>query len=162
RANQSFFRKLKAYNNYQELGWKKNVPLAALATNISFNRAIKTSRYTLLNGRAFEFEIDRNLSVPPLILSKLKLLENRDEAFAKYANKHIQKGVKNCFDDYKMGHKVLVYREKLGNKLGSSWKEGYTIEKILGYGAYIAISKEDELRANKKHHKLDNLGEEHV
>ncbi|KAM0678442.1 hypothetical protein COBT_004210, partial [Conglomerata obtusa] len=101
RVNQSFLCKLKALYDYKISNWEKQVNAATYAVNISYNRAIGTSPICYKFGMTPIFDIDKKHNIKSLKISKLKLIENRDNNFKKYSTKHILKGKRNCFNDYK-------------------------------------------------------------
>ncbi len=159
RANQTLMRKLKALNNYKNTDWESKVKTATYAVNISYNRAIGTSPYCFKMGSAPCIKIDQEYNLPITKISRLKLIENREKNFHKYATKHIIKGKKCCYDDYQVGDLVLIFREMQGNKLGTGWRANFRVKKILENGAYIVSNNKETLRTNKMHMRLQNSEE---
>ena len=67
-----------------------------------------------------------------------------------------QKGVTN-------GDNVLIYKEKLGNKLGSAWQAGFKVKNKIFPDAYLVTNGQSTLRLNKAHILKDlSKGEEDV
>lgn len=78
----------------------------------------------------------------------------RNVNIGKYHSKDIVKGERTVKRNAYIGDKVLIFKKKLGNKLGSSWNSGYTVKDLVGSDAYIVTNGWSELRLNKKHVKV--------
>lgn len=132
---------------------------ATFAMNISFNRALGTSPFVFKNGHQPIIALDKELNIkikrPPT-----ELIDGRDARFQKYAENNISKGKISCFNDYKLGDEVLVFKENLPDKFESKWKIGFKILKKVGEDGYIVNNGISTLRVNRKHLRLANRGKE--
>ncbi|MGL5690696.1 MAG: reverse transcriptase domain-containing protein, partial [Bacteroidales bacterium] len=159
RANQTLFRKLQKISEFGAKGWERHVQAAAWAYNISFNRVLYTSPYIFKFGKTPELCIDKEYGKKQLEVELTKLRELRDKKYPRYASRDIVKGKQVCFNDYKSGDKVLVYKKSPG-KFSADWHEGYTIHSKVHEDAFI-VSKNGKLyRLNKKYLKLEKKGGE--
>ncbi|KCZ81621.1 hypothetical protein H312_00945, partial [Anncaliia algerae PRA339] len=155
RANQTLFNIIRKLCDFGKLQWDTVVQEAVNSYNMSFNRSIQTSPYMLKFGKTPMFEVDRYYAANQVFVDKQTLIDRRNEVFDKYAMINIGKGDILAFNNYKMGDKVLVFREKLGDKLANCWSDGFRIVKKCSSDSYIVESCESRIRVNKKHLKLD-------
>ena len=155
RVNQTLVNKLKKLCEYGRLDWANSLEKATNATNMSYNRSIKTSPYILKYAKYPDLEIDKIMGKTEIKCSKAAIIQARDDNFANYSRKYIEKGKRKAKDDFQEGDKVLLFREVLGNKLASHWTEGYTVEEILSSESYIVSKDGKRMRAHKTHLKRD-------
>lgn len=153
RTNQTLFRKIKKLCEFGKLDWQKQVLRAVFATNVSYNRVIKTSPYIFKFGKTPTFDIDKAHHATQKNYSIPHLHHQRDSSFQKYSEKNIVKGKIKCRNDFRNGDKVLVYRDQIQSKLNSHWADGYTIIERINEDSYRVKKNEKHLRANKKHLK---------
>ena len=160
RANQTLFNKVKKLCNYGKIPWDRALPQATLATNLSFNRSIQTSPFIMKHGKLPDLDIDKRLGIIDIEQNKIAVKQKRDDHFQEYSEKDIEKGKVLIKKQLQLGDPVLIYKEKLGDKLGSSWHPGFRItEKILP-DAYLVTNGQSTLRLNKSHIRKDfSIGE---
>ncbi|KAF9763004.1 Retrovirus-related Pol polyprotein from transposon [Nosema granulosis] len=151
RVIQTFMGKLKKLSEFGRKNWKKMVEPATLAVNLSFNRAIGTSPFVFTMNRLPELEIDRELGQPRISITK-KECENKRKVVLRRYREAIIKGKKRNTRTYKIGDKVLIFRETQ-NKMKPNWHEGYKITEVLSEDSYLVKKNGREIRVNKNHIK---------
>ncbi|MGL4342012.1 MAG: DDE-type integrase/transposase/recombinase, partial [Lactococcus lactis] len=155
RVNKTFMDKLRKLTNFGKTKWETQVEAATLAVNYSYNRSIRTSPYMMKFGKLPMLEIDRELNQEEKIISKSCQKNKRDEEITKYYEKDIVKGKIQVKMEANKGDKVLIYKEKLGDKLGSCWEKGFIVEERVNDDSYIVTDGKNSRKINKKHLKLD-------
>lgn len=154
RANQTFLRKLKKINNFEEIGWKRHIQDANDAYNYSFHSSLGTSPYMLKFGKLPMLAIDVKNNAKDKDVSLQSLYEKREEKIDRY-RKNIIKGKREDKRKFVEGDKVMIFKERLGNKMGLNWTKGYEICKILSDDAYVVRNNDSEIRLNKSHIKKE-------
>ncbi|KAI4293446.1 hypothetical protein PAPHI01_2720, partial [Pancytospora philotis] len=158
RANQTLFSKLRKLNNFSPKSWDSKLSAATAAVNASYNRSIGTCPFMIVKCMRPQLPIDEELMAPDGKTSKTAVLARRDQHFMKYAQRNIIKGQKRINEKLRIGDKVLIFREVLGDEFKNRWENGFIIKEIIAPDAYIVVNGNRILRVNKKHIKL-NLGE---
>lgn len=155
RVNQTFFSKVKKISNYGQTPWDLTVSKARLATNISFNRSIQTSPFIMRHGMLPDLEIDKKLGIIKIEQDKISIKKKRDDHFQEYSKRDIEKGKILIKEQLLHGDQVMIYKEKLGDKLGSSWRSGFRITDKILPDAYLVTNGQLTLRVNKAHIRKD-------
>lgn len=160
RTNQTLMNKIKKLCKFGHYDWDTVLKNATDAYNKSYNRSIGVSPYILTHKKLPMFTIDKKFNISEKNFTQNYLIKKRNEHFDQYSKKHIQRGKRSCFNNFKLGDKVLVFRKVLGDKLKNHWSDGYKITGLVNEDSYIVESKDSKLRANKKHLKLDTRSSE--
>lgn len=155
RANQTLLHKIRKLCLFGACPWDRYVNKAVTATNYSFNRSIQTSPFIFKYGRYPNLSVDVLANKTPERIDQELLKERRDRNLIRYEERDIRKGKILIKQEFLTGDRVLVFREKLGEKLGSNWSGGFTITKKESPDSYIVTKGKTTLRANKRHLKLD-------
>ncbi|KAF9760594.1 Retrovirus-related Pol polyprotein from transposon [Nosema granulosis] len=154
RANQTLWQKIRKLSEFGDNDWEKKVGIAARATNISFNRAIKTSPFILKYGKLPTLEIDKKLGHITQELDHERILAKVYQNRKNY-RREIEKGKKRAKDTFRIGDRVLVYKKQLSDKIKAEWIPGYTILEKIEPDAYIVTKGTSKCRLNKSHLKPD-------
>ncbi|KAF9756187.1 Retrovirus-related Pol polyprotein from transposon, partial [Nosema granulosis] len=156
RVIQTIRSRLRRMSDFGRERWIPLVEKATMAYNLSFNRAIGTSPYIFKNGAQMEFQIDKKYGRKAKTYSKQDLIDKRNECFGKY-NKDISKGNRLIKRDLKIGDRVLIFRDAVGDKMAEKWWPGYVITDLIGEDAYMVrqINGNLLIRVNKRHIKRD-------
>jgi transposase InsO family protein len=163
RANQSLMSKLKKLTNYGAQSWERALSKATNALNYSFNRAIRTSPYVFKFGKTPEFQIDKELEIPEVIVPRTESKQERDREFAQYAKKSIEKGKIQIKERLNINDPVLIFKKPLSQKFKENWKQGFKIVEFIEPDAYLVTDGKSRYRLNKSHLKLDtSRGEEEM
>lgn len=157
--NQTFLRKLRKLNNFSWENWENRLEEATEAVNLSFNRAISTSPFLMKFGRHPVFNVDLKYKANLKGVCKQDLFFRKEILFDKYAKKHIEKGVKAVGNNYTPGDKVLVFRQLLGDKLGTGWMDGFEVKGRVSKDSWLVYNGCKVLRVHKTHIKKENFRE---
>ncbi|KAF9760731.1 Transposon Tf2-8 polyprotein [Nosema granulosis] len=156
RVNGTLMRNLRNISNFGKTKWSSLVKKATLSVNVSFHRALGTSLYIFKYGKQIETEIDRKLGCSQPVLSKAKMIAERNKNFEKYAIE-IVKGKVEIKERLKIGDEVLIFRDPVTNKMKEKWQPGYTVTDLVLPDAYIVKKNNSSqfFRINKCHIKLN-------
>jgi hypothetical protein len=105
-------------------------------------------------GMTPNFYIDKKYKVKQRRIPKSRLINERNLKFSNYS-KDIVKGKIVAKNDFRIGDKVLMYREILSDKLKSPWQTGFRVKRKVEPDAYILEKDGRDFRANKAHIKHD-------
>lgn len=81
--------------------------------------------------------------------------DRRNQKFTNYTKKHIENGKISCRNNYKVGDKVLMYKNGLQDKFASNWKDGFIIEKRIREDAYEISEGNKKYSITKRHLKIN-------
>lgn len=154
RVNRTLMEKLKKLTNFGSISWELKVKDATDGTNYSYNRSIRVSPYEFQRMKLPFLDVNQELGQSEIFVSKKELIDNRNRYISNYYEKDIVRGKKTVSRNLTKGDKVLIFKKKLGNKLGSSWIEDYKITGLIREDAYLISNGRSEIRINKKHFKL--------
>jgi hypothetical protein len=155
RVNQTLLSKLRKLCGFGEREWDRYLQQATLAVNLSFNRSIQTSPFIFKTGRLPNLPVDEALGLGTVTKPQAGLQAIRDAHFQSYATKDIVKGRRSVKEEFIPGDNVLIYKERLGDKLGSKWIQGFAIKNSIPPDAYLVTNGRSQLRLNKSHIKRD-------
>ncbi|KCZ77383.1 hypothetical protein H311_01603 [Anncaliia algerae PRA109] len=122
---------------------------------IFIKQKYKTSPYIFKFAKSPMLEIDKEYNIKQKFFDKIELTDEKKRSFERYLKLDIEKGSICAFNKYRIGDKVLVFREKLSNKLANNWTEGYVVCKKVNDDSYIVENNSSRMRVNKNHLKLD-------
>lgn len=137
RVNRSLLEKLRKLNLFDNRNWEDKVKKATYAQNISYHRGIRASPYVFKYGKMPDIVGETNLNQKSKTYTRDEILNKRNKYIDHYNKKYIEKGKKDIKDKFVVDEKVLVYKEKMGDKLGTNWNEGYKVVEVLDNDSYI-------------------------
>ncbi|KAF9762243.1 Gag-Pol polyprotein [Nosema granulosis] len=158
RVNQTLRTRLRRITDFGRLSWCSLLPRATLAYNLSFNRAIGTSPFIFKHGVQKEIGVDKILGGLPRRHSMQDIIDHRNRNFETY-EKSMVKGKRSIQRNLRIGDKVLIFRDLVGDKMAEKWWRGYVITDFIGDDAYMVrqVDGNSLLRVNKRHIKKDTF-----
>ena len=94
-------------------------------------------------------------------LAKARSSPSNDQKLHEHQQKYgrnIVKGKKTVPYDLQIGDRVLVYKERLSNKIKEIWHPGYCIKEKILPDAYLVVKDNRSYCLNKAHVKKDWAG----